>query len=323
MQASNPSPAIVAPASPQSTAQTPGSAATNAANTPNQGASTAADHPFPDWAKDSSDAAMPAPAAARAVPQAAPPTTIVRVTQILPPWLWLLVIALPILAYAWWRSQRKADRLEDETQRIARRERALQSAHRDLRTHSEYLRHLAINDPLTGVLNRQAFANELRELLDHLSRFRRPLNLMVFDLDHFKTINDRQGHLAGDAALKLVVGVVRKHLDSADLLGRFGGDEFLIACADRSLEETAAIAEAIRGDVVAEARRAEPVLENLSLSIGIAQANPESGYLVDALFHRADTALYAAKREGRNRVVLASEALPEPPANATVARNLA
>jgi diguanylate cyclase (GGDEF)-like protein len=313
---------VLVPSTPPQNTAPSAPAATNDAIASNQSAPAQTPPAFPDWAKDSSSPVnSPAVTPVREPPP--PPTTIVRVTRIVPGWLWLLLIALPILLFAWWRSQRKADRLEDETQRLARREQALQSAHRDLKNHSEYLRHLAINDPLTGVLNRQAFANELRGQLDHLSRFRRPLNLLVFDLDHFKTINDRQGHLAGDAALKLVVGVVRKHLNSADLFGRFGGDEFLIACADQSLDETAAIAEAIRAGVVAEARTSEPVLENLSLSIGIAQANPDAGYHMDDMFHRADTALYAAKREGRNRVVLASDALPEPPASATVARNLA
>ncbi len=240
-----------------------------------------------------------------------------------PRWPWMLVIALLAMLLAWGASLRKAERLEDETERLSRRERVLQTAHRDLQNQSEHLRHLAINDPLTGVLNRQAFANELRELLDHLSRFNRPLNLMVFDLDHFKSINDRHGHLAGDSALKLVAGVVRKHLNSEDMFGRFGGDEFLIACADQTLDETAATADMIRCDVGVEALTCDPPLEHLSLSIGIAQANPESGYHLDDLFHSADTALYTAKREGRNRVVLASESLPPAPASATVARNLA
>jgi diguanylate cyclase (GGDEF)-like protein len=182
---------------------------------------------------------------------------------------------------------------------------------------------MATNDPLTGVLNRQGFAGELRAALEHLARFRRPLNLMLVDMDNFKQINDRLGHLVGDQSLKLVVGVAREHLDSEHLFGRFGGDEFMIACADESLESTAALAEAIRAAVVKAAGAHEPSLVGLSLSIGIAQANADTGYRTETLFHRADTALYAAKHGGRNRVVLSDESLPPPPVLEAATRHLA
>ena len=178
-----------------------------------------------------------------------------------------------------------------------------------LRVESEQLRQLAILDPLTGTLNRSAFAAELRERVDALSRREKPLQLVVFDLDHFKSINDRSGHLAGDAALKLVAGIVREHLDSDDLFGRFGGDEFLIAFGDQSSDAVAAIAEHIRGAVEREAAAHVPPLTGLSLSVGVAQADAETGYDADELFVRADAALYRAKREGRNRVVVAEPAL--------------
>ncbi|MGH8078190.1 MAG: GGDEF domain-containing protein, partial [Lysobacter sp.] len=147
-----------------------------------------------------------------------------------------------------------------------------------------------------------------------LSRFSRPVNLIVFDLDHFKEINDRQGHLVGDSALKLVVGIVREHLVSADLFGRFGGDEFLIACVDQSLPACASLAETIRAAVEAQAPRHDPPLPGLTVSMGIAQANTDAGYSAEVLFARADAALYEAKRRGRNAVVVADEsvdALPE------------
>jgi diguanylate cyclase (GGDEF)-like protein len=139
--------------------------------------------------------------------------------------------------------------------------------------------------------------------MDHLGRFGRPLNLIVFDLDHFKAINDTRGHLAGDAALKLVVGIVREHLVSADLFGRFGGDEFLIACADQSLESCTQLADRIRAAVEHKAPMHGPPLPGLTLSMGIAESNAEAGYVPDELFARADAALYDAKRLGRNRVV--------------------
>lgn len=222
---------------------------------------------------------------------------------------WILAFALASLA--WGIAWRRSRRLAGEARRLERDRRNLHSAHALLQQQSAQLKKLAIHDPLTGVLNRQAFAGDLRELAAQAARFRRPLQLVVFDLDHFKAINDRQGHLAGDAALKLVAGIVREHLDSADLFGRFGGDEFLIACADQPLEACVAIAEAIRAAVEGQAPRHQPPLLGLTLSMGIAHVDAgRADYDTDALFAQADAALYEAKRRGRNRVVVADAALP-------------
>jgi diguanylate cyclase (GGDEF)-like protein len=243
--------------------------------------------------------------------------------QALPRWLWLLAAAF-VLSFLGWRAATKRSRaLAAEAERLARDQRQLKSAHVQLKSQSEQLRQMATNDPLTGALNRQGFAGELRTVLEHLARFRRPLNLMLIDMDNFKQINDRLGHLVGDESLKLVVGIARQHLDSEDLLGRFGGDEFMVACADQPLEQTAALAESIRAAVVRAAAQHDPPLTGLSLSIGIAQANEQLGYRSETLFHRADTALYAAKNGGRNRVVLADESLPPPPVLEAATRHLA
>ncbi len=212
--------------------------------------------------------------------------------------------------------------LSEKTQRMGRHQRQLQSEHAHLKTRSQALTQLAINDPLTGTLNRLAFANELKHVLEHLAKFHRPLNLILFDMDHFKTINDQMGHLVGDSALKLVAGLVRQQLASEDLFGRFGGDEFLIACADQPMEKTAAMAEALRVAVLDAAPLHDPPLTGLSLSIGIAQANPEHGYVPENLFHHADTALYAAKNAGRNCVIIADDTLVAPPVIEAATRHL-
>jgi diguanylate cyclase (GGDEF)-like protein len=223
------------------------------------------------------------------------------------------ISAFVLASLAWGIAWRRGRRLAGAAEQLQREQRRLQSAHAHLQAQSAQLKQLAVHDPLTGVLNRQAFANELRGLAERVTRFRRPLQLVVFDLDHFKSINDRQGHLAGDAALKLVVGIVREHLDSADLLGRFGGDEFLIASADQPLEACVGVAEAIRAAVDDQAPRHQPPLAGLTLSMGIAHADAGTGYDTDALFARADAALYEAKRRGRNRVVVADASLPAAP----------
>ncbi len=249
--------------------------------------------------------------------------TVEHFVETIPRWVWWVGVAFPVLLVLFGWSVRKQARLAGEREQMERQQRVLEVQQRNLRVASEQLRHQATNDPLTGILNRRAFADELRKLLDHLSRFGRPLDLIVFDCDHFKQINDQMGHLAGDTALKLVAGVVHQHLNSDDLFGRFGGDEFLIACADRAPGETAAIAETIRKAVLVAAKGATPPLTGLSLSLGIARATRDAGYHLEDLFAHADTALYAAKRGGRNRVVVASEELPPPPAAETVTRQLA
>jgi diguanylate cyclase (GGDEF)-like protein len=274
------------------------------------------------WAAESTTASPSATASRRAeAPASSAP--IEHYVEMIPRWVWIMVVAVPIMLLLLSFAVKRMVGLEVEKSRMSRRQRALEAERRTLRDESQHLRHQATNDPLTGILNRRAFADEMRKLLDHLSKFGRPMDLVVFDLDHFKQINDQQGHLAGDIALKLVAGIVHKHLKSDDLFGRFGGDEFLIACADRSPEATEQLANAIRLAVVAESTACKPPLPGLSLSMGIARATRESGYQIETLFARADTALYSAKRGGRNRVVVATEDLPKPPAAETVTRQLA
>jgi len=231
-------------------------------------------------------------------------------------------LAFLIALGAWWILLRRSRRLTLETQRLSRQQRALQFANNRLQNESDQLRRQAIHDPLTGALNRQAFAQGLRELIDHRARYRKPVYLIIFDLDHFKEINDRFGHLAGDSALRLVTGIAHEHLDSTDVFGRFGGDEFLIACADGDLESAKALAETIRSAVLDAATRHEPPLPGLTLSMGVAGADVQFGYSADDLFARADAALYQAKHHGRNCVVVADGSFPATPTEGALARHL-
>lgn len=265
------------------------------------------------------------PSAAAPVAAVAPPSVAPQIIDApsLSPWTLLgLAAVLGLMMYGWWNARRRSHALSLETQQLSRQQMLLKSAHLNLKAQSERLREQSILDPLTGVLNRQAFGTDLREMSGHLANYNRPLNLLVFDLDHFKSINDQQGHLAGDAALKLVVGIVREHLVSADLFGRFGGDEFLIACADQPLASCQALAEQIRSAVETRAKTHSPPLPGLTLSMGLAQADVDSGYNAEALFARADAALYEAKRRGRNCVVVADASLHMPPSASSTQRHL-
>lgn len=195
--------------------------------------------------------------------------------------------------------------------RLRMRQRDLESAHARLQDQSEHLRQQISLDPLTGALTRRAFAEDLAAVLQ-LARSRQgTVSLIVFDLDHFKAINDRHGHMTGDAALKLLVGLVREQLDSEDLFGRFGGDEFLLAVRHPPLEAVA-IAERIRASVDQRTRAVGSQLPPLGISMGVAHAGPATGYDPDTLFLRADAALYAAKDAGRNRIVVDDGDLPPP-----------
>ncbi len=276
-------------------------------------------------------AAPPAPVAV--VPVSAPPAPTPATPEVAavespapaPPrrWPWLLLPLAAGLFWAWRRSAGRAERLHDETERLARHQRQLRSAHNALQEQAAQLRQAAVQDTLTGALSRTAFARELEDTLLHAAHYGKPVALMVFDLDHFKQINDSHGHLAGDSALKFVAGIVRENLRSEDLFGRFGGDEFLIGCADLDRDQALMLAEKIRSAAQLRAGAEDPRLAALSLSLGIAHADPGAGYALELLFSRADAALYAAKRGGRNRSVLEDPGTPAPPRDQHAPRSLA
>jgi len=162
----------------------------------------------------------------------------------------------------------------------------------------------ASTDPLTGMLNRRGFSEACGRVIDREAKAGRPVTVMIFDIDHFKSINDRFGHPAGDEMLKLFSTVVVSNLRMTDLSGRIGGEEFaaLLPC---SLEEGVLVAERVReafetsGIVVDEG----PV--DTTVSIGV--AGGPAGTELEVLLASADTALYQAKRGGRNRVEAAEE----------------
>lgn len=270
----------------------------------------------PPAATDAGASAAPevSPSVAAGEPASAPVSTY--------RYIGLLAVVCALLLLAWWHSRRRAAALSDEALALSRQQRQLRNAHHQLKQQSEALRQMTVQDALTGTMNRQSFAAALQDLLQHAEAQGKSVALYVFDLDHFKSINDRHGHLAGDSALKTLVGIVRENLDSADLFGRFGGDEFLISHAAEDPAHSLALAERIRAAVVSRSTAAGPGRPPLTVSIGIAHATPDNGYAMEDLFHRADTALYAAKRAGRNRAVLEDLAHPAPPDHQPALRSL-
>lgn len=159
-------------------------------------------------------------------------------------------------------------------------------------------------DPLTGMFNRRGFAEACARVIDREANAGRPVTVMIFDIDHFKSINDRFGHPAGDEILKLFAAVVVNGLRITDLSGRIGGEEFaaLLPC---SLEEGVVVAERVRESFESSGIVDETGPVDTTVSIGV--AGGPAGTELEVLLAAADTALYQAKRGGRNRVEAAEE----------------
>jgi diguanylate cyclase (GGDEF)-like protein len=158
---------------------------------------------------------------------------------------------------------------------------------------------LATRDSLTGALNRGAFEQRLEAELARASRTEAPLALVVLDVDHFKRINDSQGHAAGDHALRALSSAVMIAKRRSDIFGRIGGEEFAIALPDTGIAGAEAFAEGLR-----ESLRPAVGGVSLTVSLGVTDA-VTADRSVRGMLHSADLALYAAKHAGRDRVVRA------------------
>ena len=159
-------------------------------------------------------------------------------------------------------------------------------------------------DPLTGMFNRRGFAEATSRVIEREANAGRPVTVLIFDLDHFKSINDRFGHSAGDEILKLFATVVLSTLRITDLSGRVGGEEFaaLLPCP---LEEGVIAAERVREAFADSGIVVEDGPVDTTVSIGV--AGGPAGTELEVLLAAADSALYQAKRNGRNRVEAAEE----------------
>jgi diguanylate cyclase (GGDEF)-like protein len=166
------------------------------------------------------------------------------------------------------------------------------------------LRALARIDSLTGVNNRRALDERATELLAQAARQRWPLGILMLDADHFKSVNDRFGHGGGDTVLVALVNNIRTTLREGDVIGRIGGEEFVVLAPNTALADVLTLAERIRSRIEREPLLVDGTALQLTVSIGAAVAHPGERDIASIL-HRADTALYAAKRAGRNRVMVA------------------
>ena len=163
------------------------------------------------------------------------------------------------------------------------------------------LLHISERDALTGLLNRRSLNARLTSELNRSERSGKTLSLLLFDIDHFKKINDQHGHRIGDLAIGHVVDIASEQLRDYDLLFRYGGEEFLICLPDTAEDTAVLIANRLRKAVELNTPNTEP---NIAMTISIGISSTSAFIAPDELIEQADIALYKAKQNGRNQVVI-------------------
>jgi diguanylate cyclase (GGDEF)-like protein len=202
-------------------------------------------------------------------------------------------------------------RVESHAQEMDALARRLEAAYQDLEITTARLKQLSFRDEVTGLYNRRFFSLRLAEELSRFRRFSRPVSVVMLDLDGFKTVNDRLGHPTGDDALRDIAGVLLRHSRGINVISRFGGDEFAMLLVETPREGAWRYADRIR-QVIA----GHPVAHGLRLtaSFGVSSLPEDPALSPEDLIRSADEALYAAKRGGRNRVVVHDPESIESPA---------
>lgn len=172
----------------------------------------------------------------------------------------------------------------------------------------ETLRNRSIRDSLTGLFNRRFLEEALARELARCQRNPAPLAVIMLDVDHFKRFNDAHGHDAGDLVLRELGGMLTEESRGGDIACRFGGEEFTVLLPDTPIAAATEVAERLRQAASRmQVKRGNDSLGPVTLSLGVA-AHPDHGSTVEELLRAADSALYRAKREGRNRVCVARAA---------------
>ncbi len=168
----------------------------------------------------------------------------------------------------------------------------------------EAIRAESLTDPLTGLGNRKYFDRSIEAAVQAALSSGEPLSLLMFDIDHFKSFNDSYGHLTGDQVLRLVGMSLKQTIKGQDITARYGGEEFAVVLPNTALRQALTVADHIRRAVMAKELKKKStgeILGRVTISVGVSML--KSGDDTDSLIERADACLYAAKRNGRNRVI--------------------
>lgn len=192
----------------------------------------------------------------------------------------------------------------DEQELVARVEGLLRikTMHARLSSAKRELEHISTTDSLTGLLNKRGLQTRLRDEFLRVQRYGRVLSAAILDLDHFKSVNDTWGHLAGDEVLRQFADLLGENVRETDVVARYGGEEFVVLLPETSVEGALVSLERMRESMAGSRFGAPYVSLPLTFSAGVACFPSEDVRAPDELLHRADAALYEAKRTGRNRV---------------------
>jgi two-component system cell cycle response regulator len=174
--------------------------------------------------------------------------------------------------------------------------------HDGLLAAQESLRFQATHDALTGLWNRRAVFELLKREVERAARRHAPVSMLLIDIDHFKRVNDECGHLAGDAILHEIAQRLNAAVRPYDVLGRYGGEEFIVAAAELPLEAACQLADRLRVGVSSTPIASGDTQIEVTVSVGVATASDASSCVPEKLVYAADAAMYDAKRNGRNRV---------------------
>lgn len=168
---------------------------------------------------------------------------------------------------------------------------------------------MSYSDELTELANYRFFQKALQKETERARRYKRPLSLMMLDIDNFKNCNDAYGHLAGDMALKQIASLIKKNTRGCDLVARYGGEEFTVLLPETSIEETQVVADRIRDSIETAEFKTDngQAIRNLTITIGISSF-PDKSFDQKGLIQTADLALYQGKVAGKNRVIVYNDA---------------
>ncbi|WP_019556778.1 GGDEF domain-containing protein [Thiomicrorhabdus arctica] len=215
----------------------------------------------------------------------------------------VILVSIGVAVFVGRRIQILANELESSNQdlegRVNVRTAALKLTQEKLLEKNKYLKQVSREDGLTGVFNRLGISEVLTSQLLRLQHTQEVFSVVFIDIDFFKIINDEHGHAVGDSVLKSVATKINEVVPEGCAVGRWGGEEFLVICPD-GLESVLQVAENIRQAIASMEYEGQ---NKVTVSLGLTQAHEKD--LMDGLLKRADDALYQAKREGRNRVIVA------------------
>jgi diguanylate cyclase (GGDEF)-like protein len=177
-------------------------------------------------------------------------------------------------------------------------------SHTNIEKESAFHYQSSITDPLTNLHNRAYLASILEKEMAQSLRYRKPLSCILGDIDNFKSINDNFGHLGGDVVLKKTAEILRNNVRDADVVGRYGGEEFLIILPSTQAAEASIVAEKVRIKIAQADFEEIAAGFSITISLGVADNLDDFTQSQNKLLHNVDTALYIAKEQGKNRTVV-------------------